>query len=92
MADDVILSVRGLETEFITDEGTEKVLHGVSFDVRKGRTLGLVGESGCGKSVTALSVMGLLPKPYGRITNGQILYREDRPGYPAWRKNVCHAR
>ncbi len=47
----------------------------MSFDVKKGRTLGLVGESGCGKSVTAMSIMGLLPKPYGRVTGGEILYR-----------------
>ena len=75
MQDDIILSVRDLETEFTTDDGVVKILHGVSFDVRKGRTLGLVGESGCGKSVTSMSIMGLLPKPYGQITKGQILYR-----------------
>ncbi|WP_273857467.1 ABC transporter ATP-binding protein [Photobacterium sp. GSS17] len=75
MQDDVILSVRDLETEFATDDGVVKILHGVCFDVRKGRTLGLVGESGCGKSVTSMSIMGLLPKPYGRVTKGQILYR-----------------
>ncbi|MGF1684315.1 ABC transporter ATP-binding protein [Photobacterium minamisatsumaniensis] len=75
MTDEVILSVRDLETEFTTDDGVVKILHGVSFDVSKGRTLGIVGESGCGKSVTAMSIMGLLPKPYGRITKGQILYR-----------------
>ncbi|MGR5142825.1 ABC transporter ATP-binding protein [Photobacterium sp. DNB23_23_1] len=75
MQDDVILNVQGLETEFTTDEGIVKILHGVSFDVRKGRTLGIVGESGCGKSVTAMSVMGLLPKPYGQVVGGQILYR-----------------
>ncbi|MCQ1058561.1 ABC transporter ATP-binding protein [Photobacterium sp. ZSDE20] len=75
MQDDVILNVQGLETEFTTDDGTVKILHGVSFDVRKGRTLGIVGESGCGKSVTAMSIMGLLPKPYGQVVGGQILYR-----------------
>lgn len=75
MQDDVILNVQGLETEFTTDDGTVKILHGVSFDVRKGRTLGIVGESGCGKSVTAMSIMGLLPKPYGQVAGGQILYR-----------------
>ena len=75
MQDDVVLSVRGVETEFSTDEGIVKILHGVSFDVRKGRTLGIVGESGCGKSVTAMSIMGLLPKPYGQVVGGQIIYR-----------------
>lgn len=75
MSSEAILSVRDLETEFMTDDGISKVLHGVSFDVYKGQTLGLVGESGCGKSVTALSVLGLLPKPYGYVTGGKVLYR-----------------
>ncbi len=73
--EDVILRVQDLEAEFSADEGIAKVLHGVSFDVKKGKTLGLVGESGCGKSVTAMSILGLLPQPYGRVTNGEILYR-----------------
>ncbi|WP_299020272.1 ABC transporter ATP-binding protein [uncultured Photobacterium sp.] len=72
-ADEVILQVKDLETEFITEDGVAKILHGVNFTLNKGRTLGLVGESGCGKSVTAMSIMGLLPKPYGRVTKGQIL-------------------
>ncbi len=72
---ELILQVNGLETEFDTDEGKIKILHGVNFDVYAGRTLGLVGESGCGKSVTAMSIMGLLPKPYGQITAGVIDYR-----------------
>ncbi|MGR5149588.1 ABC transporter ATP-binding protein [Photobacterium alginatilyticum] len=75
MSSESILSVRDLETEFMTDDGISKILHGVSFDVYKGQTLGLVGESGCGKSVTALSVLGLLPKPYGYVTGGKVLYR-----------------
>ncbi|KYN85857.1 peptide ABC transporter ATP-binding protein [Vibrio cidicii] len=75
MDSEAVLSVRNLETEFLTDSGPVQVLHGVSFDVKKGRTLGLVGESGCGKSVTSMSIMGLLPKPYGRIIGGEILYR-----------------
>ncbi|RBM43713.1 ABC transporter ATP-binding protein [Vibrio tarriae] len=75
MSEEVLLSVKQLETEFLTDNGSVKILHGVSFDVKKGRTLGLVGESGCGKSVTAMSIMGLLPKPYGRVIGGEILYR-----------------
>ncbi|MEF3020366.1 ABC transporter ATP-binding protein [Vibrio mimicus] len=75
MNEDVVLSVKQLETEFMTDNGPVKILHGVSFDAKKGRTLGLVGESGCGKSVTAMSIMGLLPKPYGRVIGGEILYR-----------------
>lgn len=75
MKDEIILQVKDLETEFETDEGTVKILKGVSFDVKAGKTLGLVGESGSGKSVTSMSIMGLLPKPYGRVTSGQILFR-----------------
>ncbi|EIV1853040.1 ABC transporter ATP-binding protein [Vibrio vulnificus] len=75
MNSEVVLSVKNLETEFQTDDGAVQVLYGVSFDVKKGRTLGLVGESGCGKSVTSMSIMGLLPKPYGRVIGGEILYR-----------------
>ena len=68
-----MLSVESLCTEFATEEGTVRVVDGVSFDVAAGATLGIVGESGCGKSVTALSIMGLLPKPAGRVTGGRIL-------------------
>jgi len=75
MSADIVLSVRGLETEFQTDEGISQVLHGVSFDVKAGQTIGLVGESGSGKSVTAMSIMGLLPKPYGRVVGGSVDYR-----------------
>jgi peptide/nickel transport system ATP-binding protein len=71
---DVVLEVKDLEVTFDTDSGVVQVLHGVSFKVKKGKTLGLVGESGCGKSVTSMSIMGLLPKPYGQVVGGQILY------------------
>lgn len=69
----VILSVRNLVTEFSTDEGKVRAVDDVSFDVKAGETLGIVGESGCGKSVTALSIMRLLPQPVGQIVGGQIL-------------------
>lgn len=69
-----LLSVRELVTEFSTDEGTVRAVDGVSFDLPTGGTLGIVGESGCGKSVTALSIMGLLPQPNGRIASGEVLY------------------
>ncbi len=71
---DVALDVRGLTTEFVTDGGLVRAVDGVSFQVRKGEVLGIVGESGCGKSVTNLSILGLLPKPQGRIVAGQVLF------------------
>lgn len=71
---DVVLEVKDLEVTFDTDSEVVQVLHGVSFKVKKGKTLGLVGESGCGKSVTSMSIMGLLPKPYGQVVGGEILY------------------
>jgi ABC-type dipeptide/oligopeptide/nickel transport system ATPase component len=70
-----ILQVKNLETSFFTEDGIVKAVENVSFDVYKGQTLGIVGESGCGKSVTSLSIMRLIPNPPGRITNGEILYK-----------------
>ena len=70
-----LLQVDNLETSFDTEAGTVKVLDGVNFKLKKGQTLGIVGESGCGKSVTAASIMGLLPKPYGRVTAGEIWFK-----------------
>jgi oligopeptide/dipeptide ABC transporter ATP-binding protein len=69
-----ILSIEHLSTSFATDEGRIQAVSDVSFEVHKGRTLGIVGESGCGKSVTALSVMRLLPKPSGVIETGRIQF------------------
>jgi peptide/nickel transport system ATP-binding protein len=69
-----VLDVRNLSTSFSTDRGRYRAVDGVSFSVAKGRTVGLVGESGCGKSVTALSIMGLIPMPPGRIDSGEILF------------------
>jgi peptide/nickel transport system ATP-binding protein len=69
-----LLEVRGLTTSFTTDAGTFNAVDGVSFTLEPGRTLGLVGESGCGKSVTALSIMGLVASPPGRIAAGEILF------------------
>ena len=65
------LQSTGLATEFQTDEGLVRAVDGVSFDIPPGGTLGIVGESGCGKSVTALSIMGLLPRPNGNIRSGR---------------------
>ena len=61
-----ILEVKNLKTSFFTEEGEVKAVDDVSFDVCKGKTLGIVGESGCGKSVTSLSIMRLIPNPPGR--------------------------
>jgi peptide/nickel transport system ATP-binding protein len=69
-----LLEVRGLETTFAVEGGEFRAVDGVSFALEAGRTLGLVGESGCGKSVTALSIMGLVPQPPGRISGGEILF------------------
>ena len=71
---ETILEVRDLATHFRTDEGIAKAVGGVSFSVRKGETLALVGESGCGKSVTALSILRLVPPP-GKIVRGEIIYK-----------------
>jgi oligopeptide transport system ATP-binding protein len=69
-----LLEVRGLSTHFFTKEGTVHAVDDVSFDVDYGETLGLVGESGCGKSVTALSLTRLVPDPPGKIVSGEILF------------------
>lgn len=73
-----ILEVKDLKTHFFTRRGVVKAVDGVSFQLKEGETLGLVGESGCGKSVTCFSVIGLVEKPAGRIVGGEILFnRED---------------
>ncbi|MCG8335539.1 MAG: ABC transporter ATP-binding protein [Proteobacteria bacterium] len=71
---DPILKVDKLVTSFDTEHGVLRAVDGVSFEVRKGKTLGIVGESGCGKSVTSLSIMRLLPKPSGKIESGEISF------------------
>ncbi len=70
-----ILEVRGLRTHFFSEEGTSRAVDGVDLVIHEGETLGVVGESGCGKSVTALSVLRLIPEPPGRIVEGRILFR-----------------
>jgi oligopeptide/dipeptide ABC transporter ATP-binding protein len=70
---DLLLSVRGLQTAFTTRHGLVRAVTGVDFDVHKGEILGLVGESGCGKSVTALSLLGLVAKP-GHIDGGEAMF------------------
>ena len=69
-----LLEVKDLKTHFFTSEGVVKAVDGVSYDLEEGETLGLVGESGCGKSVSALSLMRLIPSPPGKIVNGEVLF------------------
>jgi peptide/nickel transport system ATP-binding protein len=71
---DRLLDLKNLKTHFFTDEGVVRAVDGVDLYIDKGETLGVVGESGCGKSVTALSIMKLIPQPPGRIVDGQINY------------------
>ena len=71
-ANEVVLEVENLRTYFSTRWGTVKAVDGVSFQLRRGETLGIVGESGCGKSVTMLSLMRLIPSPPGEIVDGRI--------------------
>ena len=70
-----LLDVRNLQTEFVTDEGLARAVDRVSFSIGAGRTLGMVGESGCGKSMTALSILRLVPSPPGQIVGGEVLWQ-----------------
>jgi len=72
---DILLTVDDLVTEFDTDEGQVRAVDQINFEVKSGETLGIVGESGCGKSVTALSIMRLLPQPMGKIVSGGIHFK-----------------
>src|SRR4026209_1765885 len=73
-AGEPVLEVRDLKTHFFTREGVVQAVDGISFTLEKGKTLGIVGESGCGKAVTALSIMGLIPKPPAKIVGGEVLF------------------
>ncbi|MDB5861003.1 MAG: transporter ATP-binding protein, partial [Ramlibacter sp.] len=86
-----VLEVRDLRTEFTTDDGSFPAVDGVSLSVEAGKTLAIVGESGCGKSVTALSIMGLVPNPPGRITSGSIRF-EGRELVGAAKKDLLDLR
>src|SRR3954453_22341488 len=74
---EVILDVRDLKAHFDLREGTVRAVDGVSYKLYRGRTLGIVGESGCGKSVTAQSIMRIVPRP-GKIISGEIIYHRRR--------------
>jgi len=72
--DNVLLEVKDLTTHFFTQDGVVKAVDGISYNVHEGEVLGIVGESGCGKSVSAMSVMKLIPNPPGRIVDGSVLF------------------
>src|SRR5690349_9387249 len=74
LAEEALLSVRDLHVEFHTSRGRVRAVEGVSYDVRRGEILAIVGESGCGKSVSSLAIMRLLPKRTSRVTKGEILF------------------
>jgi peptide/nickel transport system ATP-binding protein len=86
-----LLSVRDLAVSFRTERGTVRALFGVSFSVAAGETLGLVGESGCGKTVTALSILKLLPSPPAVFDGGRVLFR-GRDLVPLTEKEMCAVR
>jgi len=69
-----LLEIRGLKTHFATDDGIVRAVDGVDLTIEKGETLGVVGESGCGKTVTAMSILKLIAMPPGRIVAGQIMF------------------
>ncbi len=73
MASDVVLDVRDLHTYFFNRRGITKAVDGVSFTLREGETLGIVGESGCGKTMTARSLLRIIPKPAARIVSGEVI-------------------
>jgi oligopeptide transport system ATP-binding protein len=70
-----LLQVKGLKTQFFTQDGVVKAVNGIAYDLNEGETLGLVGESGCGKSVSVLSLMRLIPQPPGRIVDGEAWFQ-----------------
>ena len=75
MTGDALLKVQGLKTHFYTEEGVVRAVDGVDFHLSPGETLGIVGESGCGKSVSALSILRLIPQPPGKIVAGDLIFK-----------------
>ena len=87
-----LLQVKDLRTSFFTSDGEVRAVDGVTFDIEDGQTIGVVGESGCGKSVTALSIIQLLPKDTGRIVGGEILFRGRDLAETSGRRHAAHPR
>ena len=86
-----ILEVKGLSTHFFTDDGLVKAVDRISYDIHEGETVGLVGESGCGKSVSALSLLRLIPNPPGKIVGGKIFF-EGRDLLKLTEDEMCEVR
>ena len=78
-----LLEIRGLRTHFSTDDGIVRAVDGVDITVNRGETLCVVGESGCGKTVTAMSILKLIAMPPGRIVSGEIMFAEGRKDWVA---------
>ena len=74
---EALLQVKDLKTNFYTEEGVVQAVAGVSYDIQPGEIVGLVGESGCGKTVSALSILRLIPNPPGKIVGGEIIFEGD---------------
>ncbi len=85
-----IIEIDGLETCFFTDNGTVMSVNGVSFDIPKNKIVGVVGESGCGKSVTSFSIMQLVQAPQGQVTGGHIRFNADTLGYDEEGKKLAY--
>src|SRR6202030_4644017 len=90
---ETLLDIRGLKTWFKTDDGMVRAVDGVDLHIDRGETVGVVGESGCGKTVTARSVLKLIAMPPGRIVGGEILWRgRDLVPLPAQEMNRIRAK
>lgn len=85
-----IIEIDNLQTNFFTDSGTVKSVNGVSFNIPKNKIVGVVGESGCGKSVTSLSIMQLVQSPQGQVVGGEIRYNADELGYDEDGKKIAY--
>ena len=85
-----IVEIDNLQTNFFTDNGTVKSVNGVSFNIPKGKIVGVVGESGCGKSVTSLSIMQLVQAPQGQVVGGEIRFNSDDLGYTEDGKKLAY--